>query len=588
MDLLDGFEYDAMTNSLKPNVDVGRPPSEAELVHMLYDAVIDNSLWPEMISELMEHIEGPRQGGLPSISRNHNDLIVHFERAMRLSENIVGLQEQNSTLGGVLDSLAVGICVYDHSGAQIYSNQSASSSGLRDKRLSELRSSSGISCAAATSNLPEFSQLDEANVALIPASAISNASLPLNAATLAISLPLLSRAALDDFQRAYYISASEADLLWALHNYRNLRKAAAECNITYESARTYLKRIYLKTGCSDQSTLLLMLERNPLSLIKRNQEHTDENSPIKKKLLLKDGRALEYFDLGPTDGKLVLHFDALTGVAIDVVGSPELYLPQLEELNLRIVVPCRPGTFNSDYLKLSGLSEFTDDLRQLMDHLGITTATLLSQAFGSCSALAFAATAPDMVEKAILCAPSYPRHEPPDWRKMDVFYIISGVIGRRAPSLLKAIVPYLMRSVMQNTAKYLERHISSSKCPADIAILSSPTLQRRIPEMLARRTTLGTDGLVQENYLNTHGWDFDLSLVTAPVHIVQGELDNVSDPAGSRKLFNALPNAHYHSLPDLGQYLLFTEWPWILEACATTNSFEFIQQAVAATPRANS
>ena len=60
---------------------------------------------------------------------------------------------------------------------------------------------------------------------------------------------------------------------------------------------------------------------------------------------------------------------------------------------------------------------------------------------------------------------------------MDLFYIIGGVIGRRAPSLLKAIVPYLMRSVMQNTAKYLQRHIANSRCPADIAVLSNPLLQ---------------------------------------------------------------------------------------------------------------
>ena len=143
----------------------------------------------------------------------------------------------------------------------------------------------------------------------------------------------------------------------------------------------------------------------------------------------------------------------------------------------RLVVPCRPGTFGSHYRTMSGLSQFTDDLRQLMDHLGAARATVLSQSFGSCSALAFAASAPYRVQQVLLCAPSYPRHEPANWRDMDLFYIIGGVIGRRAPSLLKAIVPYLMRSVMQNTAKYLQRHIANSRCPADIAVLSNPLLQ---------------------------------------------------------------------------------------------------------------
>lgn len=86
--------------------------------------------------------------------------------------------------------------------------------------------------------------------------------------------------------------------------------------------------------------------------------------------------------------------------------------------------------------------------------------------------------------------------------------------------------------------------------------------------MLAARTASGLDGLVQENFLNTHGWDFDLNNIVAPAHIIQGEQDNVSDPQGSRILCEALPKGHYHSFPRLGQYLLFTEWPWIFEFCA--------------------
>ena len=98
----------------------------------------------------------------------------------------------------------------------------------------------------------------------------------------------------------------------------------------------------------------------------------------------------------------MLHFDALTGIALDVLGAAHRYRPHLEALGLRIVVPCRPGTFGSHYRTMSGLSQFTDDLRQLMDHLGAARATVLSQAFGSCSALAFAASAPDRVEQVLL------------------------------------------------------------------------------------------------------------------------------------------------------------------------------------------
>lgn len=90
---------------------------------------------------------------------------------------------------------------------------------------------------------------------------------------------------------------------------------------------------------------------------------------------------------------------------------------------------------------------------------------------------------------------------------------------------------------------------------------------------------LGTDGVAQEHLLNAHGWDFDLQAVTMPVHIIQGELDNVSDPEGSRKLQAALADGHYHDFAELGQYLLFTEWPWILEACASRDPAAIIGRA---------
>ncbi len=543
---------------------------------MLYDAVIDNSLWPEMISELMEHIEYLGQNRLSDVSKNYGDLVLHFERAMRLSENVVDLQEKNSTLTGVLDSLSVGICVYDHSGKKIYANRSANDSGLGSQQLSDLNSYVRLSYKPSKKKLPELAKIENLNVALIDASAISDATLPPNAATLAVSLPSLSSKSFQDFCKTHYLSASESDLLWALYQCRNLRDAGAQCNITYESARTYLKRIYLKTGCSDQPSLLLMIERNPLSLVNRSKSSDGEKNPVRKNLVLRDGHNLEYFDLGPKDGSIVMHFDALTGVALDLLGTPHLYQPYLDTLGLRIVVPCRPGTFNSSYRKLSGVSEFGDDLKQLLDHLGKPTATLLAQGFGTCFALGFAATNPHCVDNILLCAPSYPRHEPPDWREMDVFYIIGGVIGRRAPSLLKAIVPYLMRSVMQNTKKYLERHISRSNCKADISVLSSPTIQKRIPEVLALRSALGTDGIVQENFLSTHGWDFDINKISAPVHILQGELDTVSAPEGGRKLSAAIAGSYYHSFAELGHYLLFTEWPWIFEACAAADPARII------------
>ncbi len=569
-----------MTDLTKRNGDDRAAISEAELVQRLYEAVADNSLWPEMISEVMEHIESTPADGGDRANEQFEGLVRHFERAMRLSENIISLQERNATIEGVLDSLSFGISVYDRKGRQLYANAAAIEPGAFDRRIVPMAQQVARASRLDTS-LPTLTRFSDTptDVAFIPAACLKKVLLPANAAMIVVSMPAIPEHTLDHIRRSHYLTDTEGQLLGALYRLKNLRKAGDSIGITYETARTYIKRIYAKTGVNSQSALMGLMQQSPMSLIQHVEMIKPRENPVRHDLLLPDGRNLEYFALGSREASPVLHFDALTGVAVDLLGAAEIYRPVLEELNLQIIVPCRPGTFRSDFKKMGGLSEFTPDLLYLMERLGLQRASLLSQAFGSCSALAFAATAPERVERVVLCAPSYPRYEPPDWRKMDLFYIISGVIGRRAPTLLKAIVPFLMRSVMQNTKKYLERHIARSICPADIEVLGSPTLQKRIPEMLAARTVLGTDGLVQENFLNTHGWDFDPAEIEAPVHILQGELDNVSHPEGGRKLASALKKAHYHSFPDLGQYLIFSQWPWIFEVCAGANADELAEMA---------
>jgi pimeloyl-ACP methyl ester carboxylesterase/DNA-binding CsgD family transcriptional regulator len=562
-----------------------------KLVHMLYEAVVDNSLWPEMVSELIEHIEYKRT----SKSADTEDLAglsKHFERAFQLSECIVNLQEQNETLAGVLDSLSLGVMLYDHSDKLVYANTFANRHQLSQHSLKCLREKVLHSEAALTldkeavitggglSSLIINDDVGRSGMAVIPAKQIKHMKLPKNIGTLVLYSPNKSDEVITHVKRQYYLTQSESQLLKTFYQLRNLKLAASERELTYESARTYLKRIYLKTNTSDQASLISLIDTNPLSLIEMNQDITDEQGKIRRIFTLEDGRQLEYFSLGPENGEVVFHLDALTGVAMDLLGNPSTYAQLLEELNLRIITPCRPGTFHSSFKTLRTLTEWNDDLVALCKHLRVEKVSLLSQAFGSCSALAFAAGEPKYVKQAILCAPYYPDFEPGNWRVMDLFYIIANVIGKRAPKLLEVVIPFLMRSVMQNPKKYLDRHIAKSFCPADIDVLSSPLLQNRIPAMLGERTALGTKGLVQENYLNTHGWDFDPACIQCPVHILQGAKDNLSSPEATTKLASLVPDVHLTLFNELGQYLLFSEWPWILELCAGKVPEEISQKSI--------
>jgi DNA-binding CsgD family transcriptional regulator len=63
--------------------------------------------------------------------------------------------------------------------------------------------------------------------------------------------------------RIYTLTPREAAVADKLFEGRSVAKAAEELAITYETARTHLRRVFSKTGASRQTELLLLMARLP-------------------------------------------------------------------------------------------------------------------------------------------------------------------------------------------------------------------------------------------------------------------------------------------------------------------------------------
>jgi len=73
--------------------------------------------------------------------------------------------------------------------------------------------------------------------------------------------PLASK---DVLMQAYKLTRKEALLAAKLFEGKSLDQAAQELAITYETARTHLRRIFSKTGTSRQAQLILLIARHPM------------------------------------------------------------------------------------------------------------------------------------------------------------------------------------------------------------------------------------------------------------------------------------------------------------------------------------
>lgn len=558
-----------------------------KLTHLVYEAALDNSLWPELILELTGEVQrakssrflGPEEpSGLAALSQ-------HFRRAFNISEKIVKLQERESYLSSVLNSFSFGVALLDQAGEIILSNRSfeeQTQEATRDSAQRLVLETEGAARAltvwAAQCNVDDrikelkWSGSKDGKAIIIPRVQAEQMGFPAIASAVMITLSSENPDAAAFFAREHTLTNRETQVVAGLAQGKDLRLISEDMKVTYETARSYLKVIYSKTGLSSQTELALAMSQNPLTAFRKQQLRIGAQHRVRQILTLEDGRNLEYFRLGPKTGKPVLVFDALSGVTIDMLGYPDQCAALLEKAGVQLIQPCRPGGFQSDPNPMNSLRDFAPDVRALLDHLEIATCGAFSISFGSGMALAIAHELPDRIDRLVLSSASYPEYRHKNWRELDQFYHMSAILGRHWPAMLRQVIPFLVRSILQNRDSYFDRYVKNSRSAEDIEILSHPTVRRRTSEILAQRTARGLEGMVEENLLNARGWDFDVRAIATPTRIYQGIFDNVAPVQGAEVLAELLPQGQLIRMHESGHYHHIRNWPWLVAQAAKQES----------------
>lgn len=565
--------------------------TDERLTHMVYEASLDNTHLPELILALTERVQiaadgrmleaaSPQHGAASAPSQQTmNDLVVHFKRALEISEKMVVLQEKSSDLEAVLSTLSVGVALLDEDGTPIISNRAMQDTGLALDHISrpllsppekepdnnEMPLSHWVTTTNATERPQSlFAGRSGEQFVLLPRVEAARMGFPAKAAAVLVSSAVNKNEGLHALAAAHGLSLREQALVRALVRTGDLRKATEEIGVSYESGRTYLKRIFEKTGHNSQAALLNAISQNPLASFRARKTTDEEKFQVRQLLTLQDGRRLEFFVLGPKDGSPVLLFDALSGSSIDLVGWPKQCMEHLDFYGIRLVMPCRPGIYRSDFIQHNSLCDFAPDLEELLDHLGYDHVALMSFSFGSGIALATANKLPHRVTKVILSSPSFPSYKHENWRELDQFYHLSAVLARRWPAVFRQLIPFIVRSIIQNSRAYMERYCKRTNSADDKRVLLHPTIGYRSAKMLQERTARGLKGMVEENLLNNRGWDFDPATISCPVEIYHGRFDNVAPFEGGQLLANHLPNAAFTLFEDKGHYHHIENWPWMV------------------------
>ncbi|NNK41018.1 MAG: alpha/beta hydrolase [Myxococcales bacterium] len=277
-------------------------------------------------------------------------------------------------------------------------------------------------------------------------------------------------------------------------------------------------------------------------------------------LVLRDGRELAYVEYGDPDGSPVMLFHGNPSSRLSwglIPGSP--FRP-----HLRLIAPDRPGFGRSDFQPGRQLLDWSDDVSELADALGLNRFAVLGVSGGGPATLACARQIPERLAAVGIVSSPCPTDVPGVTDKMSRTNRTLFFLARHAPSLIRlnmALLAYLARR-----DRLVERLVYKM---ADVDKLKAerPEIRGYLATGFAEALRQGGAGSAHELVIN-HGrpWGFALEDIEIGVHLWQGEEDPSVPPAMGRYLAQAIPNCKATFIPGAGHLWIVDHVGEVLDA----------------------
>lgn len=288
-------------------------------------------------------------------------------------------------------------------------------------------------------------------------------------------------------------------------------------------------------------------------------------TPPTRIAVMRDGRRLAYVERGDPDGLPVLHHHGMPGSRLQHEADDAVYRSH----GVRLLTPDRPGYGLSDPLPAARLTDWAQDVEDLMDHLGVYRFGVTALSGGGIYALACAAGLPDRVAAVAVTGCPAPMQIQGAFRDMRFMTRAGVFLGAHALWLLKAGAWAVGRFAEGHPRLIFER-FNRGVPPADRRWISTPSFEGGAIEDLREALRNGPWGYVKDIELLATPWGFDLGAIRAPVQLWHGEADTVIPLAHGEHLASHVPGAVLHVCPGEGHLLLWNHLEEVLlEVTAT-------------------
>ena len=264
---------------------------------------------------------------------------------------------------------------------------------------------------------------------------------------------------------------------------------------------------------------------------------------------LSDRRSLGVAEFGPEDGFPVLWFHGTPGARHQI---PPAAVEHAHTAGVRIIGVERPGVGKSTPHHYGRIIDSADDIRQLIDQLGLDRIGLIGLSGGGPYVLAVCSQLPDRVAAAAVLGGVAQSAGP------------ERVPGGMVPVLrwFHPVLGYVREPVATVMSVGLRAVAPVADCVFDLYMklgprsdrefLARPEMRRMFIDDLINSGRTGFRAVAYDAVLFSRWWGFDVSQIQTPIYLWHGDDDLVVPLTHGKRMAAMIPNASLSVVPGKG------------------------------------
>jgi pimeloyl-ACP methyl ester carboxylesterase len=273
---------------------------------------------------------------------------------------------------------------------------------------------------------------------------------------------------------------------------------------------------------------------------------------------LGNGRTLTYAECGDPDEWPV----------IECHGNPGCRVLLWDEgvaarLGVRLITVDRPGIGLSSPDPGRSVADWAGDVGELCDAIGFERFSLLGHSVGGAYACACAERLGQRVASMALVSSIAPLDRPGAFAELG--RPLQWSLARDHPAIARGV--FAAQALLGRLPLWALRRPAGARLPvADRAVLEDdPRVVERGAAMVSEAVRQGPDGLVEDLRVAMRPWGVDLSAISVPTTVWQGDQDRSIPPAWGELLARSIPGARLRLCPGAGHLMIVANLAPILE-----------------------